>query len=138
MASHLGLVMLLVKDIARERAFYTEYLGLEVAQEFSGDDFILLHARGEGVSLALQAANDANGAYGVPTGQGGIIPGFAVEDADATYQQWKAKDVELVGEITDIGAGHSFTARDPEGHYIQVFHLYPQVIEMQKKMGMRS
>jgi hypothetical protein len=25
---------------------------------------------------------------------------------------------------------------DPEGHYIQVFHLYPQVREMQKQMGM--
>src|SRR6266852_986974 len=64
------------------------------------------------------------------------IPGFEVEDADAVYQQWKAKSVEILGEVIDMGAGRMFTAKDPEGHYIQVFHLYPQVREMQKQMGM--
>jgi predicted enzyme related to lactoylglutathione lyase len=74
--------------------------------------------------------------YGVPLAHGGIIPGFEVEDADATYQQWKAKSIEILGEVTDMGAGRNFTAKDPEGHYIQVFHLYPQVRDMQKQMGM--
>ncbi len=139
MSSHLGLLMLLVKDITREKAFYTEYLGFEVVSEFSGDDFVMLRSRtNEGTTLALSTVGSMNGAQDVPLTHGGIIPGFAVEDADATYQQWKAKGVEILGEINDIGAGHSFTARDPESHYIQVFHLYPQVIEMQKKMGMRS
>jgi hypothetical protein len=41
-------------------------------------------------------------------------------------------------EVIDMGAGRSFTTKDPEGHYIQVFHLYPQVRDMQKQMGMRS
>jgi hypothetical protein len=72
----------------------------------------------------------------VPLAHGGIIPGFEVEDADAIYQQWKAKSIELIGEVTDMGAGRTFTAKDPEGHYIQVFHLYPQVREMQKQTGM--
>ena len=134
MSSQLGLLMLLVKDIARAKAFYTEYLGLEVVQEFSGDDFVLLRSRSGGTNIALQDATKET--YGVPLAHGGIIPGFAVEDADAVYQQWKAKSVELVSEVFDMGAGRSFTARDPEGHYIQVFHLYPQIREAQKQMGM--
>src|SRR5947207_647789 len=46
-----------------------------------------------------------------------IIPGFEVEDADAVYKQWQSKPIELVGEVTDMGAGRTFTAKDPEGHY---------------------
>jgi hypothetical protein len=47
-----------------------------------------------------------------------------------------AQDAEILGEVIDMGAGRTFTAKDPEGHYIQVFHLYPQVREMQGQMGM--
>ncbi len=136
MSSHLGLLMLLVKDVPSCRAFYTEYLGFEVVSEFSSNEFVMLRSRSGGTNLALQYATTE--AYGVPLAHGGIIPGFEVDDADALYQQWKAKSVELVGDVIDIGAGHSFTARDPEGHYIQVYHLYPQVREMQKQMGMRG
>src|SRR3989454_2877515 len=136
MSSHLGLLMLLVRDVPRAKAFYTEYLGLEVVQEFSSDEFVMLRSRTGGTSLALQDATKET--YGVPLAHGGIIPGFEVEDADAIYQQWKAKSVEILGEVTDMGAGRTFTAKDPEGHYIQVFHLYPGVRDMQKQMGMKS
>jgi predicted enzyme related to lactoylglutathione lyase len=94
----------------------------------------MLRSRSGGTSLALQDATKET--YGVPLAHGGIIAGFEVEDADAVYQQWKAKSVEILGEVIDIGAGRMFTAKDPEGHYIQVFHLYPQVRDMQKQMGM--
>jgi predicted enzyme related to lactoylglutathione lyase len=136
MSSQLGLLMLLVNDVPSARAFYTEKLGLEVIEEFSSDEFVMLRSRSGGTNLALQDATKET--YGVPMGHGGIIPGFEVEDADALYQQWKAESIEVVGEVMDIGAGRSFTARDPDGHYIQVYHLYPQVIEMQKQMGMHS
>jgi predicted enzyme related to lactoylglutathione lyase len=134
MSSHLGLLMLLVSDVPRSKAFYTEYMGLEVVPEFSSDEFVMLRSRTGGSSLALQDATKET--YGVPLTHGGIIPGFEVEDADAIYQQWKAKSVEILGEVTDMGAGRVFTAKDPEGHYIQVYHLYPGVREMQKQMGM--
>jgi hypothetical protein len=42
----------------------------------------------------------------------------------------------MLGEVTDMGAGRTFTAKDPDAPYIQVFHLYPQVRDMQKQMGM--
>src|SRR6266498_4249478 len=104
MASHLGLLMLLVRDLPKATAFYTENLGLQVVPEFSGDDFkLLVSQNGQGTSLALQDANTDT--YGVPLAHGGIIPGFAVEDADAVYKQWQSKPIELVGEVTDMGAG---------------------------------
>ena len=134
MSAKLGLLMLLVEDLPGAKAFYTENLGLEVVAEFSGDDFVLLRSGSGGTNIALQDATKQT--YGVPLAHGGIIAGFEVEDADAVYQQWKAKSIEIMGEVFDMGAGRSFTARDPEGHYIQVFHLYPQVREMQKQMGM--
>ncbi len=96
----------------------------------------MLRSRTGGTSLALQDATKET--YGVRLAHGGIIPGFEVEDADAVYQQWKAKSVEILGEVIDMGAGRMFTAKDPEGHYIQVYHLYPQIREMQKQMGMSS
>ena len=34
MSSHLGLLMLLVRDVPRAKAFYTDYLGLEAVPEF--------------------------------------------------------------------------------------------------------
>ena len=134
MSSHLGLLMLLVSDVPRSKAFYTEYLGLEAIPEFSSDEFVMLRSGTGGTSLALQDATKET--YGVPLAHGGVIACFEVEDADAIYQQWKAKSVEIIGEVIDIGAGRMFTAKDPEGHYIQVYHLYPQVREVQKQMGM--
>lgn len=138
MSAQLSLAMLLVHDMPRCKAFYTELLGFEIVKEFSSpdDDFIYLHAKGSGTNIALQdASKDTYGIPG-PIGHGGIVPGFAVEDADAVYRDWQAKSVEILGEVIDIGAGRMFTAKDPDGNYIQVYHLYPQVREAQKQMGL--
>lgn len=136
MSSHLGLVMLLVRDMARTKAFYTDLLGFEVVQAFSSpdDDFIFLHSKNSSTNIALQDANKET--YGVPVEHGGIILGFAVEDADAVYRDWQSKSVEILGEVGDMGAGRMFSAKDPDGNYIQVYHLYPQVQDMQKQMGL--
>jgi predicted enzyme related to lactoylglutathione lyase len=135
MASQLGLATILVRDMPRTKAFYTELLGFEVVQAFSSptDDFVFLHSSAGGTNIALQDANKET--YGVPLDRGGVILGFAVEDADATYRDWQSKSVEIVGEVGDMGAGRLFNAKDPEGNYIQVYHLYPQILEAQKQMG---
>jgi predicted enzyme related to lactoylglutathione lyase len=136
MPSRLGLVMVLATDMPRTTAFYTDLLGLEVVKELSSPDgaFIFLHSKTSSVNFALQDASKET--YGVPTERGGVILGFAVEDADSVYRDWQSKSVEILGEIFDMGAGRIFTARDPSGNYIQVYHLYPQVAEMQKQMGL--
>jgi predicted enzyme related to lactoylglutathione lyase len=134
--TQLGLVMILAQDMPRTRAFYTELLDFEVVDALSSPDgdFIFLHSKSSNVNFALQDASKAT--YGVPTERGGVILGFAVEDADAVYRDWQSKSVEILGEVFDMGAGRIFTAKDPSGNYIQVYHLYPQVAEMQKQMGL--
>jgi hypothetical protein len=37
--------------------------------------------------------------------------------------------------VGDMGACRMFPAKDPDGNYIQVYHLYPQVQDMQQRMG---
>lgn len=133
MSAQLGLAMLVVDDVPRCKAFYTELLGFEVVKEFSSDEFVFLHSSAGGTNLALQDASKTD--YGIPLTRGGLALGFAVEDADATYQDWQSRSVEILGEVGDMGAGRMFAAKDPAGNYIQVYHLYPQVRDMQKQMG---
>jgi predicted enzyme related to lactoylglutathione lyase len=136
MSSRVDLIMLLVHDVPCTKAFYTDLLGFEVVKEFSSpdDSFVFMHSKAGGPNIALQDASKET--YSVPVARGGIIPGFAVEDADAVYRDWKAKSVEILGEVIDIGAGRMFSAKDPDGSYIQVYHLYPQVSDVQKQMGL--
>jgi predicted enzyme related to lactoylglutathione lyase len=136
MTARLDLAMILVQDMPRTKAFYTEPLGYEVVKEFSAPDesFLFLHTKAGGPNLALQ--NASGGTYGIAGEHGSVALGFAVEDADALYKEWKEKAVEIQGEVVDIGAGRMFTAKDPSGNYIQIFHLYPPVQEVQKKMGL--
>ena len=136
MFSHVNLVMILTKDVSRSKEFYTELLGFKVIPEFSSPigDFLFLHAKAGSPNIALQDATKQS--YGVPLEHGGIILGFAVQDADAVYQDWRSKSAELLGEVIDMGAGRMFTAKDPDGNFIQVYHLYPQVQELQKQQGL--
>lgn len=136
MSSQLGLVTLLVRDMPHTKAFYTELLGFEVVPAFSSPagDFIFLYSKTGSTNIALQDANKET--YGVPVEHGGIILGFAVEDADAVYEDWQSKSIEILGEVGDMGAGRMFAAKDPAGNYIQVYHLHPQVQDMQKQMGL--
>jgi predicted enzyme related to lactoylglutathione lyase len=62
--------------------------------------------------------------------QGGFEINLEVEDVDAALQEWKAKGVELLSEVSDMGAGRWFRAKDPIGHVIAVYQLYPQVKAM--------
>lgn len=127
MSTRLATVTILVEDIQRARAFYVDLLGFEVMQDFSSPagDFLLLHASGSDANIILQDSSTTT--YGVPLAHGGILVGFTVEDADAVFQDWQAKSVDILGAVFDMGAGRMFLARDPDGNYIQVYHLHPHV-----------
>ena len=135
MTTRLNVVTILVQDMSRAKAFYTDLLGFEVIPDFSSPagDFLFLHTRGSEINLALQDA--ASTTYGAPLVHGGILLGFAVEDADAVYQQWQSRPVEILDEVRDMGAGRMFIARDPDGNYLQIYHLYPQVRDAQQHLG---
>lgn len=135
MASRIGLVMVLSSDTARARAFYSDLLGYEQVDQLSSPDgeFLFLHSSAGGPDIGIQDA--AKQDYGVPSARGGLSASFIVDDADAAYAAWQAKDVEFATEVIDIEAGRMFTAKDPDGNFIQVYHLNPDLLEMRKQMG---
>ena len=130
MAAEVGLIQLLTINPARAKAFYTEHLGFEVVDYLSApdDSFIMLESPANKSQIALQEA--AKETYGVALDRGGVIVGFVVADADATYQEWLTHDIEILGEVRDIEVGRMFTAKDPDGNFIQVYHFYPDFLAM--------
>ena len=129
----LGMVSLFVRDVSRAKAFYVDFLGMKVVPEFSGPDFVFL-LPSWGTPIALQNVTT------VPQHLIGQPAGFElnleVDDVDATLQEWQAKGIEVLSEITDMGAGRYFRARDPEGNSLTVYQFYDQVKAMRQQLGM--
>nr|HET6903327.1 VOC family protein [Ktedonobacteraceae bacterium] len=119
-----GMLTLYVRDVEKAKAFYTDFLGMKFIPEFSSPTFVFLQPT-HGTSIALQDL--ASLPPGVPAQPGGFEVNLEVDDVNAAYQEWKAKGIELVSEVTDMGAGLWFRAKDTEGHVLAVYELYPQM-----------
>jgi catechol 2,3-dioxygenase-like lactoylglutathione lyase family enzyme len=118
-----GMLTLYVKDIEKAKNFYTEFLGMEFLADLSNDTFVLLRPV-SGTQIALQPLST------LPPGEsaqpGGFEVNLEVEDVNAAFQEWKAKGVQVLTEVTDMGAGLWFRAKDTEEHVVAVYQLYPQ------------
>lgn len=132
MSMSLGLVSLYFQDLEGARAFYTEKLGLAVAPEFTGPDFIFLMTGATGLALRplLAALDDAQ------RGPGSMDISILVDDVDAIHADLTAKGVDIRTEIGDVGAGRAFFVRDPEGHVIAFAQLNEQVLAGRARYGM--
>jgi len=116
-------------------------LGFQVVEQFSSPDgdFFWLRSEKRGTSIALQdAAKRENKPTqaDIPERSGGLMLGFVVEDAEATYNHWKDKGIEFRTEVVDMGKGRTFGVKDPEGNYVQVFDVYPKFREIQRQLGL--
>jgi predicted enzyme related to lactoylglutathione lyase len=119
-----GMLSLYFQDVEKAKAFYTEFLGMKLIPEFSSSTFVFLQPT-EGTAIALQDLSALP--PGVPAQAGGFEINLEVEDVDAAYQEWKAKGVEVLTEVADMGAGRWFRAKGPEGQVLSVYQLYPQM-----------
>lgn len=128
----LGLVSIYCQDLERARAFYTETLGLAIAEPFSGPAFIFLVAGANGV--ALRPLTEAPS--GAQAGAGSIELSFLVEDVYAARANLIAKGVEVTTEVGDVGAGYAFLARDPEGHMLAFAQLNADVAAGRETLGL--
>ncbi len=45
-----------------------------------------------------------------------------VDDADATFANLVAKDVQIVDQLADEPFGRTFSIKDPTGHTLYMFH----------------
>ena len=119
-----GMLTLYVEDVEKAKAFYTEFLEMQFLADFSSDTFVLLRPV-SGTQIALQPLSALP--PGTSAQPGGFEINLEVEDVDAAYQEWKAKGVEVLTEVADMGAGRWFRAKGPEGQVLSVYQLYPQM-----------
>lgn len=114
----MGIVILMVRDIARSKKFYTEVIGLKVEESQSNEQFVALIT--EGPLLALQDVSSATAPQ--QTKQAGSVEvGFNMNGVDDTFRRWKNAGVEVVKEPEDRPFGRYFLVKDPDGHYLDVY-----------------
>ncbi len=107
-----------VHDQERALEFYTNKLGLETRVDVTygrGQRWIEVAVPGAATTIAL-ATPDGEGTVGVDTGIR-----LRTTDAEADYEQFKARGVSVEGEILrwpDVPA--MFTFRDPDGNRLYV------------------
>ena len=121
MSYKIGMLSLFVSDVAQSTKFYTNVLGMKVQQQFSNETFALGELA-SGPNIALRSLDQLPA--GTSAAPGGVEISFEVEDIQAAWQDWNAKNVAGLTEITDMGAGLNFGAKDPDGHALNVYQLH--------------
>lgn len=121
---HLGLY---VRDMEKAKAFYVDFVGMKLISELSGPGFYFLMPA-KGTAIALQDISTLPAELQGQTG--GFEINLEVDDIDAAASAWKAKGIEIISDVADMGAGRFFRARDTEGHFLSVYQLYDAVKNM--------
>lgn len=102
---------LAVPDVARAQQFYREKLGFS-ADWLRGDEFGSVRSGRAELYLARSAAPG-----------GGAWCCVRVDDADALYEIYRERGVELIAAPSDQAWGvREFTIRDPYGNFFRIGH----------------
>jgi catechol 2,3-dioxygenase-like lactoylglutathione lyase family enzyme len=113
---------LIVRDVARSRAFYADVLGGQVVLEENpcivklSNSWIIMNPGGG-------PTPDKPGISVVPYEESNEVSSFLnlrVADIDACYRNWKAKGADFVTEPIDRVAEVRCYLRDPDGYLIEV------------------
>lgn len=103
-------VWLPVSEMDAAVAFYRDKLGLEV-EEHDGD-WAEVSAGSERIGLN---ANES------PSGSGGAVIAFSVDDLDGTVEQLKGNGVEFSGDVSEHPWGRIAPFKDADGNDLQVY-----------------
>jgi len=117
-AVNLGITILYVRDVEKAKAFYTDYVGLPVDVEQSGPQFVMFRTD-NGSLLALEDIAISEADKSSKAGSAEI--GFRMGGVDDIWKRWKAKGVQMVTEPETKPFGRTFTAKDPEGHFVTMY-----------------
>lgn len=113
-------VLLYVANPPASATFYSGLLGNPVID--SAPTFAMLPLR-DGVMLGLWQRDGVEpAASGTP---GASEVAFVVADdaaVDATHADWKKRGLVIAQPPTGMDFGRTFTALDPDGHRLRVFH----------------
>jgi catechol 2,3-dioxygenase-like lactoylglutathione lyase family enzyme len=106
-----GNATVFVSNMDNAVRFYTEVLGLRLAERF-GDHWATVDA-GHGFTIGLHPASPK---YPAPGTKGGMMLGLEVDSPlEAIVQQLKDKGVRLTSEIIRDEAGTFANLEDPDG-----------------------
>ncbi len=124
----LGHIVLMVRDIERSVAFYTEVLGLEVS-DWIGDQMCFLRCGADHHDLALaQISADAPDRNDLPRYSRPGLEHFSylVDDfreMERAVEVLKAHDIEIVRGIGKHGPGENcfLVFKDPDGNNVEIY-----------------
>jgi catechol 2,3-dioxygenase-like lactoylglutathione lyase family enzyme len=136
MLNSINISHIFVFDQDQARDFYVDKLGLEVSNDLDlgvmrwltvrvpGDPTrdILLELPG---APAMDPKTAATVREMISKGASGFAAGFTTADARKTYEEFKAKGVEIADDLTERDYGTDFGIRDPFGNHLRVVQLAP-------------
>ena len=115
---NLGITILYVRDVEKAKAFYTDYVGLPVDAQQSDSNFVMFRTDNGSLfaleNLAISEADKSSKA-------GSTEVGFRMAGVDDIWKRLKAKGIQMVTEPETKPFGRTFTAKDPEGHFVTVY-----------------
>ncbi|ALG70325.1 drug:proton antiporter [Azospirillum thiophilum] len=114
----LDFVLLYVDSPTASAAFYSDLLGKPPVE--ASPTFAMFKA-GEGLMLGLWSRHTVEPAATAP---GGGEIAFTVADAATVrglHADWSARGLTILQRPTTMDFGHTFVARDPDGHRLRVF-----------------
>lgn len=121
-------VMIRTLDEARSIAFYRDAFGLEIADRFDFDDFVLVYLRNREADIELELTVNRGRTEPYDLGDGYGHMAFAVADLDAEHARLSAAGL-APAPVKELHRDGSLMARlffvtDPDGYRIEVLQTH--------------
>lgn len=114
-------VLLHAADLSASAAFYQRLFGLAAVEH--SPTFAMFVLPG-GFRLGLWKADCVSPKTSGQTGASEIV--FTCDgdaEVEAVHADWRAKGVAILQPPEKMDFGHTFTAEDPDGHRLRVYHV---------------
>jgi len=116
-----GNVTVFISSMDRAVRFYTETMGLRLAERY-GDDWATVQA-GNGFTIGLHPASPK---YPAPGTKGAMMIGFEVEEpVEGLMKTLGEKGVRIPGAIEEGAGGKFLHLEDPDGNEIYLWEMQP-------------
>ena len=119
--------LLVVADVGRARAFYTDVLGAELYREYGGDSAVL---RFLGLWLLLvtggpPTAGKPGVTFAPPADPNSVDHQLTIRvpDCRAAYETLSARGAEFLSPPVDRGGEIRCFFRDPDGHLLEISEI---------------
>jgi predicted enzyme related to lactoylglutathione lyase len=112
-------ILLAVTNPTASSAFYATLLGRQPIEQ--SPSFVMFEAL-PGMMLGLWKRDDVKPTIGGPGGAELCFPVPSNADVDRLASEWEAAGTTVIQTPTDMDFGRTFTATDPDGHRLRIFH----------------